>query len=247
MNTTAWNASQGGAAGAIAMSAEDLATYGKALANGELFQNPDSLAQMLVFNPAGIASIGSYGLGLFSLGDGYWGHEGTTLAFQSLWFINPEKGTLAVGLSNSSGYGANNFSNVLEILEGRGAQPLVGFALSPAAETDYTVFVARWQWDQITDASGETAIDSGPMITLQKDDVAIVANDTCGSATGTYTAGPSFTLAFDLDTSTLTCPEDDPMMELLGYLDMIDSWRFENGGMVIVLTDGTELAFRNPY
>ena len=50
LNTTNWNVSQGWAAGANAMTAADLATYGKALAAGELFQDPDSLAQMLAFD-----------------------------------------------------------------------------------------------------------------------------------------------------------------------------------------------------
>ena len=55
IDTTNWNASQGWAAGAAAMTAEDLATYGKALAAGELFQNPDTLNEMLTFDPAAIS------------------------------------------------------------------------------------------------------------------------------------------------------------------------------------------------
>ncbi len=52
VNTTNWNASQGWAAGAAAMTAADLATYGQALAAGELFQNADTLNEMLTFYPA---------------------------------------------------------------------------------------------------------------------------------------------------------------------------------------------------
>ena len=38
LDTTSWNVSQGWAAGGIAMKAEELATYGEALAAGELAQ-----------------------------------------------------------------------------------------------------------------------------------------------------------------------------------------------------------------
>ena len=53
INTTDWNVSQGWAAGGIAMTAEDLLTYAKALSAGELFKDPDSLTQMLTFDPNG--------------------------------------------------------------------------------------------------------------------------------------------------------------------------------------------------
>lgn len=54
-----------------------------------------------------------------------------------------------------------------------------------------------------------------------------------------HMAGLSSTLSFELDTSTLTCPEGDPTLDLLSGLDRIDSWRFDNGGLVIVLNDDT--------
>lgn len=50
-----------------------------------------------------------------------------------------------------------------------------------------------------------------------------------------------------MDASGVTCPDGDPLMQLLGMLDTVASWHFENGGLVLVLDDGTELTFRSPY
>ena len=133
VDTTNWNASQGWAAGAAAMTAEDLATYGHALAAGQLFQNPETLAEMIAFNPDPLLMLGPYGLGLLDfVGDGsVWGHAGATVGFQSLWFTDPEKGIVVVGLTNSGTYLAYSLLNVLNILEGTGAEPIVGFTLMP--------------------------------------------------------------------------------------------------------------------
>ncbi len=116
LNTTNWNVSQGWAAGGNAMTAEELLTYAKGLSAGELFQDPDSLAQMLTFDPNGMGGQAPYGLGLmdFSLAGapGYWGHEGQTAGFQSLWYTNPDTGITVVGLSNSSEFSAYAFLSV---------------------------------------------------------------------------------------------------------------------------------------
>ena len=120
LNTTNWNVSQGWAAGANAMTAADLATYGKALAAGELFQDPDSLAQMLAFDDRAMNAGGApFGLGLIDFGNGTFGHEGQTAGFQSLWYTNPEEGITVVGLTNSAAYSAYSFLNVRNILNGR--------------------------------------------------------------------------------------------------------------------------------
>ena len=95
------------------MTAEDLAAYGEALAAGELFQDPDSLAQMLTFNENALVLGGApFGLGLMDFGNGYWGHEGQTAGFQSLWYTNPDEGITVVGLTNSAAYTAFSFLNV---------------------------------------------------------------------------------------------------------------------------------------
>lgn len=121
LDTTNWNVSQGWAAGGIAMTAEDLLTYAKALSAGELFQNPDSLTQMLTFDPNGMDGVMPYGLGLtdyYRIAPGYWGHSGQTAGFDSLWYTNPETGVTVVGLTNSAAYGASSFLTLLPIITG---------------------------------------------------------------------------------------------------------------------------------
>jgi CubicO group peptidase (beta-lactamase class C family)/pimeloyl-ACP methyl ester carboxylesterase len=119
-NTTSWNASQGWAAGAIAMTAEELLTYGKALAAGRLFQSPDTLAEMLIFDPNGMDGLMPYGLGLMDYSKvgapGSWGHAGETAGFQSLWYTNPETGVTVVGLTNSAAYQAFTFLQIAGLL-----------------------------------------------------------------------------------------------------------------------------------
>ena len=119
LNTTNWNASQGWVAGGIAMNAEDFLTYVKALSAGELFQNPDSLQEMLTFDPNGMDGMMPYGLGLidFSNADaaGYWGHEGQTAGFQSLWYTNPDTDITVIGLTNSATFEAWAFLKVMEL------------------------------------------------------------------------------------------------------------------------------------
>jgi D-alanyl-D-alanine carboxypeptidase len=121
LNTTDWNASQAWAAGGIAMTAEDFLTYGKALSAGELFQDPDSLTQILTFDPNGLGGAFPYGLGLLDFSnipgaEGFWGHEGETAGFQTLWLTNPDTGITIIGLSNSAAYSAFNFAYVAALL-----------------------------------------------------------------------------------------------------------------------------------
>lgn len=121
LDTTSWNASQAWAAGAIAMNAEDLLVYAKALSAGELFEDPDSLTQMLTFDPNGLDGVLPYGLGVIDFGglpgaEGFWGHEGQTPGFQTLWFTNPATGTTIIGFSNSGSYEAFAFAEVPSLL-----------------------------------------------------------------------------------------------------------------------------------
>jgi len=120
VNTSRWNASQGWAAGSIAMIAEDLLAYAQALSTGELFQDADSLAQMLTFDPNGMEGLMPYGLGLIDFSNfgapGYWGHEGQTAGFQTLWYTNPDTGITVVGLSNSASYQAYSFLAIAPML-----------------------------------------------------------------------------------------------------------------------------------
>ncbi len=120
LNTTKWNVSQGWAAGGLAMAAEDLLTYAKALSAGELFQNSESLTQMLTFDPIGEDGLMPYGLGLMDFGKlvgpgSSWGHSGQTAGFATLWYTNTDTGITVVGLSNSATYFALSFLTVIEL------------------------------------------------------------------------------------------------------------------------------------
>ena len=247
LDTTNWNASQGWAAGAAAMTADDLAKYAHALAAGELFQNPETLQEMLTFDPTATFSVGGpYGLGLIDFsGDGtVWGHGGQTLGFQSLWFTNPEKGIVVVGLTNSAAYSANAFVNVLNILEGDGALPVSALTLLPVGDFVST----KWTWTQFINPEEAVDVDESAGLTLvmTKDQKATVAGGDCGLASGTYTVDGSANITFEIDGSTLTCDADSPAAQLVQHLNDAAKWHFDNGSLVITLpADGGSLIFKN--
>ncbi len=242
LNTTNWNVSQGWAAGGNAMTAEDLAVYLKALASGELFQDLASLEQMKAFNDDSLYEVGaSYGLGIMDFGNGYIGHEGQTAGFQSLMYTNPESQVTVIGLTNSAEYSAYAFLNVRNILDGVGLQPYTAVTLLPVGN----LVPSRWGWVNKIDASGETLIDPGIKIALSKDGTAILNGEGCGFAAGTFTASAPDLINFDLDTSTITCTEEEPVLELINSLDTIKSWRFEYGKLFFDLEDGTSLGFED--
>jgi CubicO group peptidase (beta-lactamase class C family) len=168
------------------MTAADLATYGKALAAGELFQNPDTLNEMLTFDPAALPSLNApYGLGLFdAAGDGsVWGHGGQTLGFQSLWFTDPENGIIVVGLTNSAVYNATGLVNVRNILAGNGPLPVSSSTLLPAAAP------TAWHWTQFVTPVEAIEIDEPDnfQILLTAEQGVLFINPDCGTAVGTYT------------------------------------------------------------
>ena len=248
VNTTNWNASQGWAAGAVAMSAADLATYGEALAAGELLQDEDSLAQMLAFDGSALYSVGApYGLGLIDFGNGYWGHEGQTAGFQTLWYTNADEQVMVVGLTNSATYSAYDLLNVLNILGGEGAKPLVPLTLLPIGDDQQGILgeavASHWDWVQMADESDVTDVAPGTILLLFKDGSAKVKSDACGEAPGTFAVDPSWQIDFDLDASGITCDSGEPAAQLLGLLDSADTWRFENGRLSIMLDDGGSLLF----
>ena len=149
-NTTNWNVIQGWAAGGIAMTAEELLTYGKALAAGQLLKNPDTLAEMLTFNPNAMNGLMGYGLGLLDFSKvgtpGSWGHEGQTAGFQSLWYTNPDTGVTVVGLTNSTAYSAYSFLNVAGWLAPEASEAATG----PGAAGQASLTAHPWQWTGFT-------------------------------------------------------------------------------------------------
>jgi D-alanyl-D-alanine carboxypeptidase len=124
IDVTGWDASSAGAAGALAMNAEDLARYGGALAAGELFGDSETLDEMLdFFEPAGPGPDG-YGLGLVEYKEtSGWGHPGSTPGFSSLLYVMPgggitvmpDAGITIVSLANSD-VGPVSHRDVLSIL-----------------------------------------------------------------------------------------------------------------------------------
>jgi len=245
IDTTNWNASQGWVAGAAAMTATDLATYARGLANGQLFQNPETLNEMLTFDPAAKFGVGGpYGLGLIDFaGDGtVWGHGGQTLGFQSLWYIQPETGTVVVGLTNSASYSSNAFLNVLNILEGKGAQPFGPWTLTPLGE----LLGTTWTWKQFTNPAAAVDIDEAAAlsIVISKNSTVAVSSAACGEAYGTYTSMGMGNISFDMDDSSWTCTDDSPAGQFIDYLSQATSWSFNNGNLLIELpADGGTLIF----
>ncbi len=245
LNATNWNVSQGWAAGGIAMTAAELATYGQGLAAGDLFLDPESLTQMLAFNDQAVATGGApFGLGLIDFGNGYWGHEGETAGFQSLWFTNPDEQITVVGLTNSAAYSAFGLLNVINILNGSGLQPFQAVTLLPIADQLPSLVTSDWEWRQATSGADIIEIPPGFILSLTKDGNATVSSATCGLVTGTFTANAQGQITFDLDTSAVTCVEGDPLLQLVEALQSGDTWEFDNGGLAITLAkDGSELYF----
>lgn len=245
VDTTNWNASQGWAAGAVAMSAADLATYAHRLAMGDLFQNPETLVEMLSFNASARLGVGApYGLGLLDVaGDGTaWGHGGQTLGFQSLWFTDPADGIVVVGLTNSASYSANNLLNVRNILQGEGAQPLGPLTLLPLGELIST----SWAWTQFVNPAESVAIEAeaGLVIDLAKDQSVTVNSAACGEAYGAYTTDGTGQISFDLDDSGMTCDANSLAGQFVQHLKDATRWHFDNGSLVIELpADGGSMLF----
>jgi D-alanyl-D-alanine carboxypeptidase len=247
VDTTNWNGSQGWVAGAAAMTAEDLAMYAKALAAGELFQNPDTVNEMLVFDERAKLSIGGpYGLGLIDFaGDGtVWGHGGQTPGFQSLWYVQPQTGTVVVGLTNSAAYGANAFLNVLNILDGKGAQPFSSWTLTPLGDFVGTT----WTWKKFNNPveAVDIAETADLSIVIGRDGAVTVGSAACGEAYGTYSSTGIGNISFDMDNSSWTCADDSPAGRFVDYLSQATSWSFNNGSLLVELpADGGTMVFAN--
>ena len=245
IDTTNWNVSQGWAAGGNAMTAADLAAYGKALAAGELFQNPDTLNEMLDFDPFALLVDGSpYGLGLMDFtGDGtYWGHSGQTIGFASLWYTNPDKEIVVVALTNSASFNVYSFLNVINILEGDGALPVSPVTLLPIGGFVPT----SWAWVQFVNPVDSTDIDKTAALELEiaKDQSVTINSTDCGSASGAYTVDGVNNINFEIDDSGITCAADSLPGKFVGYLNDATSWHFDNGRLIVELPmDGGVMVF----
>jgi D-alanyl-D-alanine carboxypeptidase len=101
-DTSGWNYSQGWAAGAVVSTAEDLATFVKALYSGRLFQSPMTLNQMQERAAPGyeIETDHYYYAHGSRNKHGFWGHGGQTLGFVSDPGYDPETDTTIVVWQN---------------------------------------------------------------------------------------------------------------------------------------------------
>jgi hypothetical protein len=242
LNSTNWNASQGWAAGANAMTAADLAAYGEGLAAGKLFKNADSLKQMLTWDDRALMSLGaSYGLGLFNLGDGYWGHGGQTLGFQSIWFTNPDEKITVVGLTNSANFTVQEFLNALNILKQGRALPLPGLGLLPSLTLPIS-----WEWVKTESPAGVEEVKPGTGVALIQNGTATVRNSSCGTyANGTYTVDADQRITFKFDAPDPGCTTPGDAVKLAELLANAAYWQFRDGYLAVELAaDGGTLLFK---
>jgi CubicO group peptidase (beta-lactamase class C family) len=114
---TAWNGSQGWAGGGINSTAEDMAKYTAGLTSGALFQDPDSLEQMLSFDGQIFPFLGGYGLGVGQWtadpNPVAWGHGGQTAGFETIWAVYPELDSQVILFTNSGSCHVSAFIDVL--------------------------------------------------------------------------------------------------------------------------------------
>ncbi len=115
--TTDWNMTQGWAAGAVISTVADMHTFIEALVAGELFQQPETLSEMMRTTQTNHPALSGYGLGLAMKGDNLWGHGGQTLGFESevAAFTDKDMSIVAwaTSSSNALGFGAFLISDAL--------------------------------------------------------------------------------------------------------------------------------------
>jgi hypothetical protein len=151
-------------------------------------------------------------------------------------------GIIVVGLTNSGDYSGWAFLNVLNILEGNGAQPFGPRAMLPGQ-----LFGTVWGWEKLVTPEEADDIDEAAglvIIVSRKGSVAVGSTD-CGEAQGTYTSSGMGNIDFDIDGSSLTCAADSQAGQFVQYLNDATSWTFNNGSLLIELpADGGSLVLK---
>ena len=130
VNTTDWNLSQGGAAGGIVSTAGDMTTFLRALSQGRVFRDPQTLMRMAAFvRNEGLRQAKDergYGIGLIEFVEQVWGHGGQTLGFESAMMFVPGHEITLVALTNAA-FGpiplVKQLTPVLRQLAGLGPAP----------------------------------------------------------------------------------------------------------------------------
>jgi hypothetical protein len=199
------------------------------------------MKQMLTFDDRALMSLGaSYGLGLFNVGNGYWGHAGQTLGFQSIWLTNPEEKITVVGLTNSANFSAQEFINALNILKQGHALPLPAVGLLPEL-----AIPIDWEWVQTESPTGITEVPPGTVLSMIHDGTATVKNGSCATyANGTYTVDADQRIAFKFDAPDAACINPGDAAKLADLLTHAAFWHFQDGYLAIELAaDGGTLLF----
>lgn len=116
-NTTAWNGSQGWAAGGILSTAADMGKFGQALISGTLFQDPDTLEILADFTavPDAAANAGALGMGngLIEFAPGLWGYRGQNAGYTAIIAFDRAQQVLLVALANAAQSAAGEGDNLL--------------------------------------------------------------------------------------------------------------------------------------
>lgn len=102
VDTTGWNPSWGGAAGALISTVDDLLGLGRALVTGDgLLDAAAQAARLRSFRPApGLGPNVAYGLGLMAI-DGWIGHSGDIPGYRAAVYHHPSEDTTLVVLTSS--------------------------------------------------------------------------------------------------------------------------------------------------
>lgn len=208
LDATDFNLSMAYTAGAVVSTAEDMAVFITALLNGELFQEPETLALMQSDPVIGAPTGGNYALGLQDKsGGGLWGHGGETLAFESdvAYDVTTDMAIVAWtnGVPNAV---ATATSNTLSALLTPTFDDLLGTAL-----------VLNSYSDAETGESGEPG-DRTYSITLNEDGTAAIQAD-CNQVTATWTMGEENALSIEPGITTLA--ECGPESFSDGFVDYL--------------------------
>ncbi|MFZ7093872.1 serine hydrolase [Primorskyibacter sp. 2E233] len=203
IDVSAWNMSQGWAAGGVISTADDMDLFIRGLLSGRLFSDPKMLALMMETVPAG-AGFAGYGIGIGSRSGGFWGHGGQTLGFESDIGLFHEQDISLVVWANSG----NN-------LAGLGSTIALGAlgeanALTTQEDSAQSLAATKWIWVSSKDAKGEESLaiaepqrygvffeDSG--------DLALQAD--CNSVLGSFAAhGEDLSIELGPSTKALCTP-----------------------------------------
>ena len=117
----------------------------------------------------------------------------------------------------------------------------------PVADEVPDAVTSNWAWLQAKQGSDTADVPLGTILAFANNGTATVSSLDCGKATGIFAANAQSQLAFDLDRYSVTGTAGEPLVQSLDILDAVDTWRFENGGLVITVAEGDgEIVFGPP-